>query len=148
MADTIVISKILHVRENEKKAAQQAYYQSMNAFEKIGTRLYEKLKKKETAEDTYESDLQSTVSLEKLKVQAAYIDKLNQQIVLLQDEIQAARTEMERKRKKLSDAHMEVKKFEKIIETRKAKETQAIEQEDKKNMDEISIKQYLSRKNR
>jgi len=51
MAETVVFSKILHVRENEKKDAQKIYYQAMDVFEKVASELYVLLKKKETAEE-------------------------------------------------------------------------------------------------
>lgn len=148
MAETIALSKILHVRENEKKDAQKTYQQSIDFFEEIATRLYTLLRKKEIAEESYEGYLQQTTPIDKIREQVAYIEILNKQITQSQSEVQHARNEMETKHGKLTNAHVEVKKFEKIIEHR----DQEIDERSKKNekamMDEASIQQYLNQKNR
>ncbi|MBP2077658.1 flagellar export protein FliJ [Oceanobacillus polygoni] len=148
MAEIIALSKILDIRENEKKIAQRAYNQSLDSFEKVATELYHILQKKERAEDSYDQFLHALTPIERIKEQSAYIEQLNRQINDLQFRVQKARSEMESKQHQLSDAHVEVKKFEKIIEIRK--ETKANIQKKMENafMDEISITQFLSHKNR
>ncbi|RDW17834.1 flagellar export protein FliJ [Oceanobacillus chungangensis] len=147
MAETVVFSKILHVRENEKKAAQKIYYQAMDVFERAASELYILLKKKEAAEETYDRYIQTTTALNKIIDQVNYIEQLNNQIILVEKNVQKARTDMEAKQLKLTDAHVEVKKFEKIIELRKETEANKVKQLEKSFMDEISMNQYLSHKN-
>ncbi|AXI09084.1 flagellar export protein FliJ [Oceanobacillus zhaokaii] len=147
MADTVVFSKILHIRENEKKAAQKVYYQAMDVFEKVASELYILLKKKEAAEETYDQYIQTTTALDRIIDQVNYIQQLNNQIVLVEKNVQKARADMETKQLKLTDAHVEVKKFEKIIELRKETEANEAKQFEKTFMDEISMNQYLSDKN-
>lgn len=144
MAETAALAKILHVRENEKKNAQMAYHHSMDIFEEIATKLYSLLKKKEMAEDSYESYLYTPASLEVIKQQSTYIERLNRQIMDLQQDVQQARSNMESKQHVLKDAHIEVKKFEKIIETRKQSEMEALKKNEKASMDEISLQQFRS----
>ncbi|API93888.1 flagellar export protein FliJ [Virgibacillus pantothenticus] len=148
MSDTVVLSKLLHIRETEKVQAQKAYQQSMDCFEKSATQLYQLLKKKEVAEEIYEESLQQTTTLDKLKEQFTYLEKLNAMIVELQKDVQRARAEMEAKQSNLTEAHVETKKFEKIIERRKKQKNDANEKMEKAVMDEISMYQFLNYKNR
>lgn len=148
MAEIVALSKIMNVREREKNAAQKAYTHSIEYFEGVATKLYTLLKKKETAEGVQEDFLQSTIPIDRLREQLAYIEVLNKQIVQLQQEVQTARTEMEAKQVKLTDAHVEVKKFEKIITYRKKEQEELIQRNEKILMDEISVQQYLNQKNR
>lgn len=148
MAETIALTKILDIRESEKKVAQKAYHQSLDSFEKIATELYNLLRKKENAEEHYDHFIQSVTPIERIKEQAVYIEKLSRQINDLQKLVQKARNDMESKQVTLSDAHVEVKKFEKIIEIRKDSEEKQKKRVESDFMDELSITQYLNHKNR
>ena len=148
MAETAAFTKILHLRENEKKTAQKAYQQSLDSFEKIATKLYNLLRKKENAEVSYDFYIQSTTPIEQIKEQALYIERLNSQINEIQYLVQRARNDMESKQDILTDAHVEVKKFEKIIEIRKSAKEEYNKRVENNFMDELSITQYLNHKNR
>ncbi|MBN6204957.1 flagellar export protein FliJ [Ralstonia pickettii] len=148
MAETVSLIKVLNVRENEKKVAQKAYLKSQDAFEEVATKLYNVLKKKEQAEASYDNYIQTTSSLERIKEQIAYIEKLNTQIIHLQREVQFARDQMDKKQVVLNEAYIEVKKFENIIENRRKNAAEKTKKMEKSFMDEISINQYLSHKNR
>lgn len=148
MAETKSFVKILHVREREKMDAQKDYQQSMDLFEQTATRFYHLLRKKEEAEISYDELIQHSTTLEKVKQQATYIEKLNKQIVHLQSKVQQARSEMESKQSKLTDAHVEVKKFQNIIESRNNSVIEKEKKLERKQMDEISIQQFISYKNR
>ncbi|SHG85750.1 flagellar export protein FliJ [Virgibacillus chiguensis] len=148
MSDTAVLTKLLHVRETEKVQAQKAYQQAIDCFENSATQLYQLLKKKEVAEEIYEECMQQTTTLEKLRKQVDYLEKLNAMIVHLQEEVQKARADMEAKQSDLTEAHVETKKFEKMITHRKQRETEAQEKLEKAMMDEISMQQFLKYKNR
>jgi flagellar FliJ protein len=69
-------------------------------------------------------------------------------INMLQREVQFARNQMEKKQVILNEAYIEVKKFESIIEKREKLEAEQEARMEKSFMDEISIHQYLSHKNR
>lgn len=148
MAETKSFRKILYVREQEKMDAQKAYQQSTDSFEQIATRFYYLLKKKEDAETSYEELIQHSTTLDKVKEQAAYIEKLNKQIIYLQHEVQHAKNEMESKQSQLTNAHVEVKKFQHIIDSRNNAEAEKEKQLERNRMDAISLKQYISYKNR
>lgn len=147
MAETVALAKVMHVREREKNDAQKAYRNSSEMFEEIATQLYTLLRKKETAEESYEYYLQQTTPITKIKEQLRYIEILNKRIVAMQGSVQKARKEMDRKQEKLTSAHVEVKKFEKIIDLRQKEQAETIQRYEKQSMDEIAIQQFLSRKN-
>lgn len=146
MAEIVALSKILNVREREKHNAQKDYHQSIEYFEGVATQLYTLLKKKEKAEEAHEEYIQTTIAIDKIREQMAYIEALNKQILQLQREVQTARTEMESKQVMLTDAHVEVKKFEKIIMYREKEQKELIQRNEKISMDEISVQQYLKSK--
>lgn len=146
MSQTVSLTKVLNVRENEKKAAQKAFLTSQETFEQVATKLYHVLKKKEMAEASYDEFIQTATPIERIKEQIHYIEKLNAEINLLQREVQFARSQMEKKQDALTDAYIEVKKFESIIEKRKQQEAEQITRAEKMFIDEISINQYISNK--
>ena len=148
MSQTVSLTKVLHLRENEKKIAQKAFLSSQEAFEEVATKLYHLLKKKESAEASYDEFIQQATPIERIKEQIAYIEKLNTEINMLQREVHFARNQMAKNQQVLSDAYIEVKKFETIIDKRKQEELNELVKKEKAFLDEISINQYLSNKNR
>jgi flagellar protein FliJ len=147
MAGTQTLNKILDIREKEKKGAQLAYRESVDVFEDVGTRLLQLLQKKEAAEASYEEALTSSMNIEYIQNQLAYIESLIKKINELQVQVQQARSNMESKQLKLSEAHVETKKFEKIIEFRKKEVAFKERRAENSYMNELSIQQYLSHKN-
>lgn len=147
MAGTTSLSKILHVRELEKHKAQKAYSYSQERFESHATQLYTLLRKKEEAEASYEDYLQTMASIRQIQEQLTYIEQLRVQIHDLQQAVQKARSEMENKQQSLTSAHVEVKKFEKIIELRQEQQKELAQKDEEKLMDSISIQQFSNRKN-
>lgn len=146
MSQTTTLTKVLHIREREKDAAQKAYTQSIEMFEEVATKLYTVLKKKEDAEESYESFIKSTVQIEKIIEQMTYIESLNHQIVVLQQQVNQARDQMEAKQQTLTDSHIEVKKFERLIEVRRLEQQKEQLKQEQASMDEISVQQFLSQK--
>ncbi|CDO02233.1 chemotaxis CheF protein [Oceanobacillus picturae] len=148
MAEILALSKIRNVREQEKNDAQKAYHQSTEFFEDIATKMFQLLKKKENAEKDYEDAIQQAITLDKIREQNAYIERLNKQIMDMQNAVQHARNDMELKQSLLTEAHVEMKKFDKIIEMRQEEKKAIQEKMEKSSMDEVSIQQYLSHINR
>ncbi len=146
MHPTQTLSKILNIREKEKKDAQLEHHESAIHFEKVATELYALLHKKESAEELYEKDFEKLTSIDKIREQMVYIESLNRQIIKMQEQVNEARNVMEVKQVKLTDAHVEVKKFEKIIEFRKHEQLKSERRAEQIMMDEISTQQYISRK--
>lgn len=142
MSNVLVLNKVLGVREAEKQDAEKAHQKATEYFEYVATELYYLLKKKEDAEKYYKQSIKKGFEVEKIQVQLTYIDNLKNEIVSLQQKVNKARKNMENKQAILTDAYVEVKKFEKVIESRK-KEIEAWERkQDELFMDEISMRQY------
>ncbi|KGX88447.1 flagellar export protein FliJ [Pontibacillus litoralis] len=148
MASISTFHKILHVKETDKHMAQKQYQQSVQEFEKIAMDMYELLKKKEKAETSYHNQLQHPTHVTDLHASSQYIEQLERKIASLQPSFQHARANMDHKQEHLTEAHVEMKKFEKLID-RKQHHMQLYQQElERKQMDEISVQQFLSQGNR
>ncbi|WP_096269888.1 flagellar export protein FliJ [Paucisalibacillus globulus] len=146
MAGTAVLTKILDIREKEKQDAQLAYRKSVDVFEEVATELLDLLRKKEAAESSYEQGLTSNMHLNFIQDQLAYIESLERKVAELQGKVSYARSNMEMKQQVLSDAHVETKKFEKIIEFRTSELLEKVKKVEESFMNEVSIQQYLSHK--
>src|SRR5690606_14824968 len=144
MAQPIVLEKILNIREQEKNEAQIKNNKATDYFEKVAKNLYYALKKKEQAEEGLHKCMQGKATITKIKEQSLYIDALNKKITTLQDQVQLARHEMEVTQAKLTNAHVEVKKVEKMIEKRKSDQLELEQNMEKIEMDEISIRQFMN----
>src|SRR5699024_6011233 len=99
-----------------------------------------------SAETTYEAYIQETTSIENILEQMNYIDSLNKQIISVQKAVNRARDEMNIKQEELTSAHVEMKKYESIIEKRKKEHAEIVEKSERSFMDEISMQQYLNQK--
>ncbi|HLR72493.1 MAG TPA: flagellar export protein FliJ [Pseudogracilibacillus sp.] len=142
MAQTVVLHKIMHVREQEKKAAQKEQLKATEHFEEVATNLYKTLKTKEEAEHSLQTYMQTEATITRIKEQSLYIRTLNEKIATLQKHVQNARRQMEVKQAKLTEAHVEVKKIEKMIEKRKQEQFERARKLETIELDEISIRQY------
>lgn len=144
----MALTKILDVRENEKKIAEKVYSQSLEKFESVAMDLYTLLKKKEDAEEAYDRCIQSNVEIDQLRQISNFIESIEKEILQMQHKVNRARNDMEVKQSKLTDAHIEVKKFEKLIEHRTKEKREYQLKIEKAFMDEISINQFMNNKNR
>jgi len=145
MTDINVFTKLLSVREKERRDAEIAHQASTQTFEMVATKLYKILKKKEDMEVFYTNSLQK-ITIDRLREQQDYIESLKQQIIELQARVSEARTQMESSQYKLSQSHIEVKKFETIIDMRREEQRQEEKKQEQLSMDDISMQQYLSKR--
>lgn len=143
MAHVAIFNKLLQLKEKDKNIAQKVYQDSVAHFEEVATELYALLKKKEIAEEAYLQQLQSTTNVTELNMNYEYIARLEKQIAELQPSLQQARGEMELKQQELTSAHIEVKKYEKIIDNKLEHEKFLNMENEKKQMDEISMQQFI-----
>lgn len=142
MSETAVLYKVLEVKEQEKQEAQLERVKAVEKFEHIANQLYEQLKEKEDAEEHLNVEMKATFTIDKMINQTQYINNLANKIINLQFHVQQARNKMETAQDQLNEAHIEVKKIEKMIEIREdALEAEARTLE-ATMMDEMSIKQY------
>lgn len=144
MTTNNVFAKLLDIKQRERKIAQKAYYQSLENFEDVAMNLYTLLKKKEDLEATYDVSIQGHMTIEEIRKQNHYIDTLTKKIRAVQNDVQKARQEMETNQSKLTDAYIEVKKYEKMIEFRQKERMEQLKKTENQMMDDISIRQYLA----
>ncbi|HLR22199.1 MAG TPA: flagellar export protein FliJ [Pseudogracilibacillus sp.] len=142
MADTAVLEKILHVKEKEKDAAQLDKTEAVNRFEEIASRLYEELKRKENAESELDVVMKAKATITMIKEQSRYISLMKEKINTLQNNVQKARIEMEQKQNALTEAHIEVKKIERLIALREQEQKELLQKQEMAFMDEISMLQF------
>lgn len=149
MSKIKVFEKVLDVRESEKQTAQKEQLEAQSEFEKVATELYELLKNKELAEKKLHEVLTESSSIAEMKNMSFYIQSLVKKTPMLQKKVQLARRKMEEKQEDLTEAHVEVKKIEKMIENRRLAQKLEDDRVEKILMDEISIQQYqVATKNR
>ncbi|HLS35081.1 MAG TPA: flagellar export protein FliJ [Bacillota bacterium] len=138
------LSKLLHIHEREKNEAQVKHSQSVDAFESLAESLYELLVKKERLEEELSLSNKKRISIGEIQSKQSYLENLTNQIIVLQKDVSLARETMEKDREALTEAHIEMKKIEKMIEFRQEKIKEKIKREESNFMDEISIQQYMA----
>ncbi|HZW68183.1 MAG TPA: flagellar export protein FliJ [Pseudogracilibacillus sp.] len=143
MSNIIALRKILDLRNDEKNQALLEQKEAVDQFEKVAKQLYTELKTKETAESTLDDMYKDSGIIFKIREQTLYIDSLNRQIALLQKEVQEARNKMEEKQTIVTEKHVELKKVEKMIEKREEQAKAELALAEMKQMDEISLTQYI-----
>ncbi|MGF9856397.1 flagellar export protein FliJ [Priestia endophytica] len=136
-------SKVMAIKQSEKDRMLNEYNEAVSQFEEVGQRLYQCLKHKENFIDEYNEEMSIGVSVEKLKQSQNYMDYLEREIEVLQQKMNIARQTMRIKEVKLREKNIEVKKYEKM-ETKSLIHYQNLQRESEaKQMDEVSIQQYL-----
>lgn len=109
-------AKVLTVREQEKSETEIAYKESVNAFEKIATELYNLLKKRESTLDTQNDLLLSGLSIDGIHHYSNFLESLQKRIEVVQKEVVQARSKMNWYEEKMLEKSLEVRKFEKMKE--------------------------------
>lgn len=138
-------AKVLTIREQEKSETELAYKESVSAFEKVATELYNLLKKREDTTETQNSLLVSGLSINNIHHYSNYIEGLQKRIDIIQKEVIQARSKMNWMEEKLLEKSLEVKKFEKI----KEKDLEHFHQEQQRletiQLDEISSLKFQNK---
>ena len=149
MATLKAFTKIKDIREREKNERQVDYQSAMAVFEQVATTLYTLLKQKEEAMALFEAEQRKkTVKASSFLQHQRYIDSLEKQIESLQPKVQKAREAMNARQVELTDAYVEMKKFEKVIDRKLEVEKQLRKEDEFRQMDDLSMKQYLNFQNR
>ncbi|MGG5252948.1 flagellar export protein FliJ [Neobacillus sp. SM06] len=139
--------KILHIKETEKDAAMAEYSGAVRKFEEAANKLYELLKKKEDMELYQSAKLLNGLTVSEIRHHQQFIGNLQKSIDFYQKMVMNARARMNLFQEKLMEKNVEVKKYERIRE----KDFLHYQEEEKfaegRQMDEISIQQYMNRGN-
>ncbi|MGM0851548.1 MAG: flagellar export protein FliJ [Bacillota bacterium] len=137
--------RILTLKEKEKDEVQEMYRGSIEKFEKVAEKLYEFLKKKEHLEQHQETKLQNGLSVQDIRHHQQFITNLERTISYYQDLVIQARNRMNWYEEKLVDMNVEVKKYEKVKENDLHRFLQSNKQVESKQLDEVSVVQYMKR---
>lgn len=137
--------KILMLKDREKNEALTIYRESVKRFEEAAEKLYELLRKKEDLLDYQSEKLVSGLSVQEIRHHQLFLHNLEQTIAHYQTVVQNTRNQMLYYQEKLIEKNVEVKKYEIIKEKDLLAFLEEIKQLETKQMDEISIQQYMHR---
>lgn len=139
--------KILHIKETEKGEAVAEYNGAVRKFEETAEKLYELLKKKEDLEHYQSSKLSTGLTVSEIRHHQQFIGNLQKSIEFYQKMVINARTRMNLFQEKLMEKNVEVKKYEKIKEKDFLHFQERMKFDEGRQMDDISIQQYVNRGN-
>lgn len=137
--------KLLIIKEKEKSDARIRYEEAQKFFEQVAEKLYKLFKKKEELIDFQQIKLSSGLSVQEIRHNQLFMDNLEKLIDQCQKEVIQARHKMNIEQERLKEKNIEVKKYEKIKEKDFQKYLQVVKVAENKQMDEISIQQFLSK---
>jgi flagellar FliJ protein len=137
--------KILSIKEKEKTDALAKYNAALKKFEEVAEKLYKLLKKKEELLEFQQEKLRNGLSVQDIRHHQLFMDNLEKLLSLCQKEVIEARYTMNTQRDILMERNIEVKKYEKMKENDFLKFLDVVKEAENKEMDEISIRQYLSK---
>lgn len=139
------LQKVLELKEAKKNEREAEYKAAIDHFEGVATELYHLLKKKESLEEKARTELQQGTSIKAIRFQETIISRLENEILILQQQTQRARTMMQSKQRQLIDASVELKKYEKM----KQRQHEQFLEESKRleiiEMNELSIQAFVNR---
>ncbi|MGE6715901.1 flagellar export protein FliJ [Peribacillus frigoritolerans] len=137
--------KILSIKEKEKTDALAKYNAALKKFEEVAEKLYKLLKKKEELLEFQQEKLRNGLSVQDIRHHQLFMDNLEKLLSLCQQEVIEARYKMNTQRDILMERNVEVKKYEKMKENDFLEFLDVMKEAENKEMDEISIRQYLSK---
>jgi flagellar protein FliJ len=137
--------KILTIKEKEKNDALAKYNAALKKFEEVAEKLYKLLKKKEELLEFQQEKLRNGLSIQEIRHHQLFMDNLEKLLNHCQQEVIEARYKMNIQRDILMERNIEVKKYEKMKENDFLKFLDVIKEAENKQMDEISIRQFISK---
>ena len=147
MAYEFRLSKIMTIKSNEKDELLTQYNHSLQLFETVGEKLYEKLKEKEQLIEQHTGKMKQGLSILEIKSFQQFLTSAERVIERLQQEVMFARQQMNLKKLKLEEKNIEVKKYEKLKKRDYDSYITAEKQLEAKQMDELSLQQYMLHRN-
>lgn len=138
---------ILTFREQEKHETEIAYKEAVDQFERVASRLYEQLKKKEETIEEQQQKLVIGFTINEIHHYARFIDSLEKEIEMLQQQVIQARSKMLWFEERLLEKTIEVKKYEKMKEKDRVRHAEKMEHEEALILDELSTIKFSRREN-
>lgn len=147
MAYQFKFEKIMNLKEREKDEVLSNYNESVKRFEEAAESLFRSLKKKEDLESYQRSKLENGLSVQEIRHHQTFIHNLQKTIDHEQKVVVHTRNQMNFYQDKLLQKNIEVKKYEVLKEKGKLVFLEELRQLEAKQMDDISIQQYMHRGN-
>jgi flagellar protein FliJ len=147
MAYQFKFEKIMKLKEREKDEVLSTYNESVKRFEEAAESLFRSLKKKEDLESYQRSKLENGLSVQEIRHHQTFIHNLQKTIDHDQKVVVHTRNQMDFYQDKLLQKNIEVKKYEVLKEKGKLVFLEELRQLEAKQMDDISIQQYMHRGN-
>ncbi len=145
MAYKFKLEKIMNLKEREKDEVLSIYNDSVKKFEETAQKLYGVLKKKEDLEAYQSTKLVNGLSVQEIRHHQSFIVNLQKTIDHYQKMVMNARNQMLFYQDKLKQKNIEVKKYEILKEKDKLVFLEELKRVEDKQMDDISIQQYMHR---
>lgn len=137
--------KIMTLKEREKDEALSVYNESVTRFEQVAEKLYELMKRKEDLEEYQSRRLVEGLPVQEVRHHQQFIANLQKSIDQYQRMVMNARNHMTFNQEKLLQKNIEVKKYVKIKEKGELEFLELLKQDEAKEMDDISIQQFVHR---
>ena len=137
----------MKLKEREKDEVLSTYNASVKRFEEAAENLFRSLKKKEDLESYQRSKLENGLSVQEIRHHQTFIHNLQKTIDHDQKVVVHTRNQMNFYQDKLLQKNIEVKKYEVLKEKGKLVFLEELRQLEAKQMDDISIQQYMHRGN-
>ena len=137
----------MKLKEREKDEVLSTYNESVKRFEEAAENLFRSLKKKEDLESYQRSKLENGLSVQEIRHHQTFIHNLQKTIDNDQKVVVHTRNQMNFYQDKLLQKNIEVKKYEVLKEKGKLVFLEELRQLEAKQMDDISIQQYVHRGN-
>ena len=137
--------KILTLKEKEKNDSESKYTEAVREFESEAENLYQMLKKKEELLDLQSEQLKFGLSVQQVRYNQHFLENQEKLISHYQKRVMETRSKMHFYHQLLVEKSVEVKKYEKIKEKDFQRYFNSVKYEENRQMDEISIQQYMSR---
>ncbi|MHC8521795.1 flagellar export protein FliJ [Rossellomorea marisflavi] len=135
--------RILTLKEQEKEEMQEQYKSSVSKFQEAAEQLYEALKKKETLEAMQVEKLSTGLSILDIRHHQQFITNLEKTISYFQNLVVQARNRMNWFEEKMIEMNIEVKKYERLKEKDFKAFLGNLQAEENKQLDEVSVTQYM-----
>lgn len=139
-------TKILNHYDRLKSQALIVHQEAVNDFERSAEKLYALLKQKEVVEREFNANLSTTQMVMTLSNHHRFLEQIHHKIKFIQMEVNQKRAVMEKKKEKLTEAHVEVKKYEKLIENKQKIKAELVKYYDNQAMDEIAMRQFYKQR--
>ena len=137
--------KLLTIKEKEKSDSESRYTEAVKEFESEAENLYQMLKKKEELLDLQSEQLKLGLSVQQVRYNQHFLENQEKLITHFQKRVIETRSKMQFYHQLLIEKNIEVKKYEKIKEKDFQRFFNTVKYEENRQMDEISIQQYMSR---